>query len=137
MRLLSVDKLTGALYLGELVRRILAQLTIDGVLFDGKPCEKLDVQDNFPTKYISEILGYIQQLCVYSRLIFREEEGSFKVCRRICDELDIPIHGGGDYLIIRQICHTVSMRSASIVAAGIYILQVISYVFTQRKKELC
>jgi len=100
-----VDKLTGALYLGELVRRILAQLTIDGVLFDGKPCEKLDVADSFPTKYISEILG--------------EEEGSFKICRRICDELDITNHGGGDYLVIRQICHTVSMRSASIVAAAI------------------
>jgi hexokinase len=100
-----IDKLTGALYLGELVRRILSQLTVDHVLFDGQTCEKLDVADSFPTKYISEILG--------------EEEGSFKICRRICDELDMPNHGGADYAVIRQICHAVSLRSASIVAAAI------------------
>lgn len=51
-----IDKLTGALYLGELVRRILIQFTLDGILFNGKPCEKLDEVDSFPTKYISEIL---------------------------------------------------------------------------------
>lgn len=51
-----IDKLTGALYLGELARRILAQLALDGHLFSGKPCEKLDEIDSFPTKYISEIL---------------------------------------------------------------------------------
>ncbi|VDM13408.1 unnamed protein product [Wuchereria bancrofti] len=74
-----IDKLTGALYLGELVRRILMQFTLDGQLFSGKSCEKLDEVDSFPTKYISEILR-------------QDEEGSFKICRRICDELDAPSH---------------------------------------------
>lgn len=53
----SIDKLTGALYLGELVRRVLSQLVLDRMLFDGHPCEKLDEADTFPTKYISEILA--------------------------------------------------------------------------------
>lgn len=54
-----VDKLTGALYLGEVCRRVLAQLVLDRLLFDGQECEKLDEPDNFPTKYILEILRYI------------------------------------------------------------------------------
>ncbi|CAI5447998.1 unnamed protein product [Caenorhabditis angaria] len=100
-----IDKLTGALYLGELVRRILSQLVLDRVLFEGHPCEKLDEIDSFPTKYISEILA--------------EEDGIFIKCRRICDELDVPLHGSTDYRIIRAVCDIVSRRSASIVAAAI------------------
>lgn len=100
-----IDKLTGALYLGELVRRILSQLVLDRIMFDGQPCEKLEESESFPTKYISEILA--------------EEEGSFRTCRRICDELDVPFHGSSDYVIIREVCEAVSQRSASIVAAAI------------------
>ncbi|CAD6192801.1 unnamed protein product [Caenorhabditis auriculariae] len=100
-----IDKLTGALYLGELVRRILSQLVLDRLLFEGQPCEKLEEVDTFPTKHISEILA--------------EEEGCFKTCRRLCDDLDVPMHGSSDYVIIREVCDAVSRRSASIVAAAI------------------
>jgi len=100
-----IDKLTGALYLGDLVRRILAQFVLDQVLFNGTIVEKLDQVDTFPTKYISEILG--------------DESGIFKVCRRICDELEVPNHGSNDYQIMHEVCHMVSQRSASIVAAAI------------------
>ncbi|TMS38526.1 hypothetical protein L596_005232 [Steinernema carpocapsae] len=100
-----IDKLTGALYLGDLVRRILAQLVLDSQIFGGKQVEQLDMVDTFPTKYISEILA--------------EEEGSFKICRRICDELEVPIHGSSDYVIMRELCYVVTKRSASIVAAAI------------------
>jgi hexokinase len=103
-----IDKLTGALYLGDLVRRILAQFVLDRVLFNGTPVEKLDQVDTFPTKYISEILG--------------DESGIFKVCRRVCDELDVPNHGSNDYHIMHQVCHIISQRSASIVAAAIVAL---------------
>ncbi|KAK6023192.1 Hexokinase, partial [Ostertagia ostertagi] len=58
-----IDKLTGALYLGDLVRRVLSQLVLDrNPRFDWPlfslfvACEKLDEPDTFPTKYISEIL---------------------------------------------------------------------------------
>lgn len=54
-----IDKLTGALYLGDLVRRILSQLVVDQVLFNGTPVEKLDIPDHFPAKYISEILRWL------------------------------------------------------------------------------
>jgi hexokinase len=100
-----IDKLTGALYLGELARRILSQFVIDGLLFQGSEVEKLQLPESFPTKYISEILG--------------EEEGSSKIARRVCDELEVLNHGSNDYAIIRAVCHTVSQRSAAIVAAAI------------------
>lgn len=44
--------------MGELIRRILAQLVMDRLLFSGTPVEALDRPDTFPTKYISEILGF-------------------------------------------------------------------------------
>lgn len=52
------------------------------------------------------------------RYFCSEEEGSYKSCRRICDELDVPMHGSADYHIIRDVCYAVSNRSAAIVAAG-------------------
>ena len=100
-----IDKLTGALYLGDLVRRIFAQFVLDRQLFNGTPVEKLDQLDTFPTKYISEILG--------------DDSGIFKICRRICDELDVPNHGSNDYQIMFEVCNIVSQRSASVVAAAI------------------
>uniref|UniRef100_A0A7E4VZ51 Phosphotransferase n=1 Tax=Panagrellus redivivus TaxID=6233 RepID=A0A7E4VZ51_PANRE len=100
-----IDKFTGALYLGELVRRILCQFIIDDLLFNGTSVEKLEFPESFPTKYISEILG--------------EEDGSYTICRRICDELEVPNHGSNDYAVIRAVCHSVSARSAAIAAAAI------------------
>uniref|UniRef100_A0A1I7UZN9 Phosphotransferase n=1 Tax=Caenorhabditis tropicalis TaxID=1561998 RepID=A0A1I7UZN9_9PELO len=100
-----IDKLCGALYIGEVVRKVLSQLNLDGVLFGGQSCEKLDEEESFPTKYISEVLA--------------EEEGVFKACRRICDELEVESHGTVDYLIIREVCDVISRRGASIVAAAI------------------
>ncbi|VDD84951.1 unnamed protein product [Enterobius vermicularis] len=100
-----LDKLTGALYLGELVRRVLLKLTMDGLIFSGRLCDKLETPDMFPTKYISEILS--------------EPEGNFKACRRICDELDIPSHCANDYEAMHDLCSNVSERSAGIVAAAI------------------
>jgi hypothetical protein len=49
---------------------------------------------------------------------FRDNSGVFKNSRRICDELEVSNHGSNDYIIMREVCHVVSMRSAAIVAAG-------------------
>lgn len=60
---------------------------------------------------------------------FSEEEGSYKSCRRICDELEVPMHGSSDYHIIREVCYAVSNRSAAIVAAGLYSPGIICFPF--------
>lgn len=100
-----IDKLTGALYLGELIRRVLAQLVCDRVLFGGAQVEILDREDTFPTKYISEIIG--------------DKSGNHKNCRRICDELEVTNHGTVDYEIMYEVCNVISRRSAAVVAAAI------------------
>lgn len=72
----SIDKLTGALYLGELARHILSQFVVDGILFQGSEVEKLQLPESFPTKYISEILGHVFNFfkhkilkCLYNILV--------------------------------------------------------------------
>ncbi|KAL7078044.1 hypothetical protein ACQ4LE_002643 [Meloidogyne hapla] len=100
-----IDKLTGALYLGELIRRILLKLVNDKILFNGERVAALEKSDGFPTKYISEI--------------FSEPGEMRKNCRRICDEMEVQNHGSTDYLIMQEVCIAVSERSAAIVAAAI------------------
>lgn len=107
-----LDKVTGALYLGEIVRRVLVKLTEDGLIFNGRICEKLETQDAFPTKYISEILAENQS-------VYSEPEGNYKSCRRICDELEVPSHCAVDYEAIHDLCDFVTGRSAGVVAAAI------------------
>lgn len=103
----SIDKLTGAFFLGELVRLILDQLCVDNLLFGGSRPEALQSSDAFPTKFISEILSDADSFTPFCNT------------RRIMEELQIPLHGTMDYVIIREVCHAVSLRSASIVAAAI------------------
>ncbi|KHJ41467.1 hypothetical protein D918_08430 [Trichuris suis] len=100
-----IDKFTGAFFLGELVRILIDQFCVDGLMFGGTRPEQLTTPDAFPTKFVSEILS-------------DDEEAPFANIRRIMDEMRIGIHGAMDYVIIRQVCHTVTERSASIVAAA-------------------
>ncbi|VDP20633.1 unnamed protein product [Soboliphyme baturini] len=103
-----IDKLTGAYFLGELVRVIIDQLAVEGLMFGGDRPELFTLPDTFPTKYIAEILSGDG-----------EDESKTKSIRRILEELRIPIHAPMDYIIIRDICSAVASRSASIVAAAI------------------
>jgi len=102
-----IDKLTGAYFLGDLVRRILDHLASQNVLFGGTRPEFLETPDAFPSKFIPEILS--------------DDDATvpFKNIRRIMDELHVPVHGTLEYISIKEICHTVSLRSACIVAAAI------------------
>ena len=68
--------------------------------------------------HLCGLLVCLESLVSNCSLSFSEEEGSYRICRRICDELDVPSHGSADYAIIREVAHAVSDRSASIVAAG-------------------
>uniref|UniRef100_A0A5S6R2L2 Phosphotransferase n=1 Tax=Trichuris muris TaxID=70415 RepID=A0A5S6R2L2_TRIMR len=101
-----IDKFTGAFFLGELVRILIDQFCVDGLMFGGTRPEQLTTPDAFPTKFVSEILS-------------DDDEAPFVNIRRIMDEMRIGIHGAMDYVIIRQVCHTVTERSASIVAAAV------------------
>jgi hypothetical protein len=106
--------------MGEVVRLVITQLVVDNVLFGGQMPDTLQLPDGFPSKYISEILACVVSTCRhFTPTHFRDEDGmNFKNCRRIMDELEVPVHGSADYFILKEICHTVSLRSAALVAAG-------------------
>ena len=54
------EKMISGMYMGEIVRLVLAKLTKDGLLFDGRGSEDLFTRQRFLTKYVSEI-----ERCVY------------------------------------------------------------------------
>ncbi|KHN77826.1 Hexokinase-1 [Toxocara canis] len=100
-----LDKLVAGRCMGELVRMVLEKLTRHGVLFGGRGSEVLFTRDQFPTKYISEILS--------------DEGGSYTNTRQIMGELGIEQYTFSDMLLFREVCIVVSRRSANLGAAAI------------------
>lgn len=49
------EKLISGMYLGEIVRHILAKLARERVIFNGFVPERLTVKEGFPTYYLSEV----------------------------------------------------------------------------------
>lgn len=73
------------MYMGELVRVMLVHLADHGVLFENVNYRPLKVPHSFPTKYVSEIEGFVA-LCI--RCIFRITKGLI-VYRWLCQFLPL------------------------------------------------
>ncbi|XP_033883108.3 hexokinase HKDC1-like isoform X1 [Acipenser ruthenus] len=96
------EKMTSGMYLGEIVRQILIDLTKRGLLFRGQISERLRTTGIFKTKFLSQIesdhlallqvRGILQQLGLDST----------------CD----------DSIIVKEVCGVVSRRAAQICGAG-------------------
>ncbi|MGH0139085.1 UNVERIFIED_CONTAM: hypothetical protein FKN15_022483 [Acipenser sinensis] len=96
------EKMTSGMYLGEIVRQILIDLTKRGLLFRGQISERLRTTGIFETKFLSQIesdrlallqvRGILQQLGLDST----------------CD----------DSIIVKEVCGVVSRRAAQICGAG-------------------
>ncbi|CDW58947.1 hexokinase type II, variant [Trichuris trichiura] len=99
------DKMVAGMYMGELVRLVVEKLVKGNILFKGVGSELLFTSGTFPTKYISEIL------C--------DEGGHLYQTRQILDELGVDSYGYSDLLVLREVCMTVSRRSANLCAAAI------------------
>lgn len=54
--------MTSGMYLGEIVRQILIDLTKRGLLFRGRITERLKTKGIFETKFLSQIERYINRL---------------------------------------------------------------------------
>ncbi|XP_030139660.4 hexokinase-3 isoform X1 [Taeniopygia guttata] len=97
------EKLISGMYLGEIVRQILMVMVEKELLFQGKPCPKLQTKDIFKTKFLSTIelnglaLGQI---------------------RTILNELELDATFE-DSALMREVCQTVSLRAAQLCAAGL------------------
>ncbi|KAL1283360.1 Hexokinase [Trichinella pseudospiralis] len=99
------DKMVAGMYMGELVRLVIEKLVKGNLIFRGVGSQLLFTPNTFPTKFISEILA--------------DEGGNMVQTRQILDELGIETYVYSDLLVLREVCMTVSRRSANLCAAAI------------------
>uniref|UniRef100_A0A8C1EIN9 hexokinase n=1 Tax=Cyprinus carpio carpio TaxID=630221 RepID=A0A8C1EIN9_CYPCA len=88
------EKMTSGMYLGEIVRQILIDLTKRGLLFRGRITERLKTKGIFETKFLSQIERYSSHLCL----------GLDSTC--------------DDSIIVKEVCGAVSRRAAQLCGAG-------------------
>ncbi|NWH32575.1 HXK3 protein, partial [Chloropsis hardwickii] len=98
------EKLISGMYLGEIVRQILLVMTEKELLFQGKPCPKLQTKDIFKTKFLSTIE-------LSNGLALRQIQA-------ILNELELDA-SFEDSVLMREVCQTVSLRAAQLCAAGL------------------
>ncbi|XP_023251043.1 putative hexokinase HKDC1 isoform X2 [Seriola lalandi dorsalis] len=96
------EKLTSGMYLGEVVRQVLLDLTRGGLLFRGHVTEPLKTRGIFETKYLSQIesdrLALLQVRSILQGLGLEST----------CD----------DSIIVKEVCGAVSRRAAQLCGAG-------------------
>ncbi|XP_070825618.1 hexokinase HKDC1-like isoform X4 [Chaetodon trifascialis] len=96
------EKLTSGMYLGEVVRQVLLDLTREGLLFRGHVTEALKTPGIFETKYLSQIesdrLALLQVRAILQQLGLDSN----------CD----------DSIIVKEVCGVVSRRAAQLCGAG-------------------
>ncbi|KAI5617445.1 putative hexokinase HKDC1 [Silurus asotus] len=96
------EKMTSGMYLGEIVRQILIDLTKRGLLFRGHITECLKTRGIFETKFLSQIesdrLALLQVRCILQHL------GLNSTCN--------------DSIIVKEVCGVVSTRAAQLCGAG-------------------
>lgn len=99
------EKMISGMYMGEVTRLVLAQLTREGLLFDGMGPELLFEPGQFFTKYLSEIES--------------DKKGDYSSCRRVLEDLGLEEASDEDCANVRYVCEAVSRRAAHIAAAGV------------------
>ncbi|XP_078140206.1 hexokinase HKDC1-like [Centroberyx gerrardi] len=96
------EKLISGLYLGEVVRQVLLDLTRRGLLFRGHVTEALNTPGIFHTKYLSHIES--DRLALLQVRSILQQLGLDSTC--------------DDSLIVKEVCGAVSHRAAQLTGAG-------------------
>ncbi|CAG9855672.1 unnamed protein product [Phyllotreta striolata] len=102
------EKMISGMYLGELVRLAVVQLTEDGIMFNGKLTEEFKTKGSFETSFVSEIES--DDPCKYDN------------AERICKELGVDWGTEEDYQDLRYVCCCFSRRAAFMVASSMAVL---------------
>ncbi|XP_021562174.1 putative hexokinase HKDC1 [Carlito syrichta] len=97
------EKMTSGMYLGEIVRQILIDLTKQGLLFRGKISERLRTRDIFETKFLSQIESDRLALLQVRRIL--QQLGLDSTCE--------------DSIVVKEVCGAVSQRAAQLCGAGL------------------
>ncbi|XP_051656218.1 hexokinase HKDC1-like isoform X2 [Manacus candei] len=97
------EKMTSGMYLGEIVRQILIDLTKQGLLFRGHISESLMKRGIFETKFLSQIESDRLALLQVRRIL--QQLGLDSTCE--------------DSIIVKEVCGVVSQRAAQLCGAGL------------------
>uniref|UniRef100_A0A8C6X4M5 hexokinase n=1 Tax=Naja naja TaxID=35670 RepID=A0A8C6X4M5_NAJNA len=97
------EKMTSGMYLGEIVRQILIDLTKRGLLFRGQISESLRRRGIFETKYLSQIESDRLALLQVRRIL--QQLGLDGTC--------------DDSIIVKEVCGCVSKRAAQLCGGGL------------------
>ncbi|XP_013372394.1 PREDICTED: putative hexokinase HKDC1 isoform X2 [Chinchilla lanigera] len=97
------EKMTSGMYLGEIVRQILIDLTKQGLLFRGKISERLRTKGIFETKFLSQIESDRLALLQVRRIL--QQLGLDSTCE--------------DSIVVKEVCGAVSRRAAQLCGAGL------------------
>ncbi|XP_043840961.1 hexokinase HKDC1 [Dromiciops gliroides] len=97
------EKMTSGMYLGEIVRQILIDLTKHGLLFRGQISERLRTRGIFETKFLSQIESDRLALLQVRRIL--QQLGLDSTCE--------------DSIVVKEVCEAVSRRAAQLCGAGL------------------
>ncbi|XP_075994818.1 hexokinase-2-like [Genypterus blacodes] len=97
------EKMISGMYLGELARLVLLELTEQKLVFRGGASDALKTPELFLTRFISEI---------------EEEEDGLQNTQNILTQLGL-CWGPVDVAAVRQVCEALSSRSAQLCAAAV------------------
>ncbi|XP_069609512.1 hexokinase HKDC1-like [Ranitomeya imitator] len=97
------EKMTSGMYLGEIVRQILIDLTKRGLLFRGQISERLRTKGIFETKFLSQIESDRLALLQVRKIL--QQLGLDSTC--------------DDSIIVKEVCGAVSTRAAKLCGAGL------------------
>uniref|UniRef100_A0A3P8RXX0 Hexokinase-2 n=1 Tax=Amphiprion percula TaxID=161767 RepID=A0A3P8RXX0_AMPPE len=98
------EKMISGMYLGEIVRNVLMDLTAKGLLFRGKVSERLKTRGIFETKFLSQIES--------DRLAMRQ-------IRSILQHLGLTTSTCDDSVLVKEVCSVVARRAAQLCGAGL------------------
>ncbi|XP_040588249.1 hexokinase HKDC1 [Mesocricetus auratus] len=96
------EKMTSGMYLGEIVRQILIDLTRQGLLFRGQISQRLRTRGIFETKFLSQIESDRLALLQVRRIL--QQLGLDSTCE--------------DSIVVKEVCGAVSRRAAQLCGAG-------------------
>lgn len=80
----SFEKMISGMYLGEIVRLAIVDMTSNNILFNGKISTKMKTKNAFSTSFISDIERYVlkfKHIIIYSVFILIKVKNSLlKIC---------------------------------------------------------
>ncbi|XP_050543267.1 hexokinase type 2 isoform X2 [Daktulosphaira vitifoliae] len=101
------EKMTGGMYMGEIVRLIIVDLARQNKLFEGRISEQMKTRGAFGTSFISDI---------------ESDKANYRETLKVLNEMGISDPSLVDCANVRYICECVSRRSAHLVSAGLAVL---------------